>query len=140
MFNPDTIKYFKSRYAYELLKVRVDESDLYRVLRDILVGYPQEFFMVAAREWPQDPYVIAEKARFLAELGEEHFLPSKAEVAKVLWQKANGRYTENKDAVNLLKLYAEVQDMVPRTGKLTDKLEKVLPGVTIVASKFDEDL
>jgi len=135
-----SIDLLKSRYAYESLKVRASDNDFLKAIYEMLAEYGEsDLFPEASSGWNNDPWVISERTRFKAELGELHFLPSRADLAKTLWEKAHGRYTEPKDFAIITKLYAEVMDMTPRSPKLAEKVEKIA-GVTVVASKLDEDI
>lgn len=67
----------------------------------------------AAYEWPNDPEVKAEQARLTAKDGGAGFLPSKAELARAIWDKSTAAY-DAEDFTKLAKLYADVMGFIQK--------------------------
>lgn len=97
--------------------------------------------MYAANYWPFDPDVKAEVERLREEKGELAFLPTKADLARSLWEKAHGERTSNDDFVKIARLYAEILDFIPKQSKVAiDAKNSVGASVRVVASDLDENL
>lgn len=97
--------------------------------------------MWAANYWPNDPAVKAEVERLKAEQGELAFLPSKADLARALWDKAHHERTTNDDFTKMARLYAEIMDFVPKVSKVAiDAKNSNGATVKVVASDLDEKL
>lgn len=66
-----------------------------------------------AAEWINDPIVLAERDRLLAEKGESHFLPDKFETArKALTVFETAPFTD--DRLKALKLYVDIMGFIPK--------------------------
>lgn len=86
-------------------------------------------------DWPKDKIVLDEIQRLKQEEGEESFLPTKADLARSLWERAQSSL--NDDYVKITRLYAEIMDFIPKNSKNDDKLTAT---VRIIASPEDEKL
>jgi hypothetical protein len=104
----------KRTFALELLRTPADpfraalsvfESDVNRALR-------------VAVEWPKDAAVKAEVARLRGGEGELALLPTKADLARSVWDRAQGKRVDDESFVKLSRLYAEVMDYLPKTQKI----------------------
>lgn len=94
----------KQLYALALLKT---PNDPYKAALDVVAGDCARA-LVMSREWPQDPEVIEYKTQALQDMGEDAFLPSKADVVRAIWQKAE----ECRDADTAFKGYKLVADIM----------------------------
>lgn len=110
-----------------------------------LVLFPNDtgWCLRMAREWINDPIVVAEKEAILEKHNELDFLPGKVTLCRAIWERMNGgdagRYVGNEDFVKLAKLYAEVMDFVPKTSKI-DANVKTSSTIQIIASALDEKI
>lgn len=125
----------KTAFAAELLKTPNDPFKAALAVFDPDTGRA----LRAAHEWPNDPFVIAEQARLSEERGELSFLPTKADLARSLWERAHANTTTNDDFTKMARLYADIMDYVPKVAKvdLTNN-GKGSAIVQIVASPLDE--
>jgi hypothetical protein len=125
----------KTAFAAELLKTPNDPFKAALAIFDPDTGRA----LRAAHEWPKDPFVIAEQTRLSAERGELSFLPTKADLARSLWERAHANTTTNDDFTKMARLYADIMDYVPKVAKvdLTNN-GKNSAIVQIVASPLDE--
>jgi hypothetical protein len=114
---------------------RMDEHELKLAFARALLYSPNAAFNVAsallpddagkalkmAHFWPRDPVVIEEQKRILAEEGEEHFLPTRFQLARKVWDTAENAVYDD-DKAKLLKLFAEVLGFIekPNAGSTTN--------------------
>lgn len=71
----------------------------------------------ASALWVKDSDVLRIRDELLAEYGEEAFLPSKGDVARLAWQMANDKFSGTvKERVAALALYAELQGHIVKGG------------------------
>lgn len=72
-----------------------------------------------ARDWPRDPFVIAEKAKLLSSSDAKTFLPTKELQAKDIYAMATNATIETEDRLKAHRLYAEIMGFI----------EKPTPGI-----------
>lgn len=84
-----------------------------------------------AQEWPRDPYVLSEVKRLKAEGGDMDGLPTKADLAREIWNTAKGN-VEPDEKVKLLKLYGEVRGFIDKPQANTTVNVEAAPKVMIV--------
>lgn len=82
-------------------------------------------------EWPDDPEVLELKADILEEEGEDEFLPTKAELAKRVYERAEETRNPD-DAQKLYKLYAEIRGFIEKPGTTINNNNSVQPTVMVV--------
>ena len=70
--------------------------------------------LYASNSLPNDPEVIELKEQAIRENGQEAFLPTKADLAKAVWDLAN--CTDNDEAIKAFKLYGDIMGFI-ETGK-----------------------
>jgi hypothetical protein len=71
--------------------------------------------LYVASHWINDPLVCAEKQRILDDDGEMFGLPSKAEVARKVWDLATAeRPMEDKDRLEMLKFYSSLRGFIEK--------------------------
>lgn len=95
-----------------------------------------------ANQWTADPVVMAEVQRLKDEVGELSFLPSKAELAKKLWDSANECVFKD-DQAKMFKLYAEVMGFITKESNGTPGARGGTNGMTpaqVFATPLDENL
>lgn len=128
----------KTAFAVELLKT---PADPFRAALAVFATNTNKALRVA-NEWPANSFVMAEVKRLKEEEGELSFLPSKADLARSLWERAHTASTDNDDFTKMARLYAEIMDFVPKVPKvaLTDKDGKGPATVQVVATPTDEQL
>jgi tRNA-dihydrouridine synthase len=125
----------KAAFAVELLKTPVDP---FRAALAVFATNTNKALRVA-NEWPTDSFVMAEIKRLKEEEGELSFLPSKADLARSLWERAHSASTENDDFTKMARLYAEIMDFVPKVSKIEANV-KTASTIQVVASPLDEQL
>lgn len=128
----------KTAFAVELLKT---PADPFRAALAVFASNTNRALWVA-NHWPNDSFVKEEMQRLKEESGELSFLPSKADLARSLWERAHSERTSNDDFTKMARLYAEIMDFVPKVPKvaLTDKDGKGPATVQVVATPTDEQL
>jgi hypothetical protein len=101
----------KQLYAHALLK---HPDDPYKAAL-MVVGGDLARGLVMSREWPQDPEVIEYRAMALADKGEDAFLPSKADVVRAIWDKAE-KCRDPDVAFKGYKMVADIMGYVEKPG------------------------
>jgi len=71
--------------------------------------------MEVAKTWPYDLYVLQRQADLIDQLGDEAFLPNKAELARRVYEVA-GAATDTKDRLLAYKLYGEIRGFIEKAG------------------------
>lgn len=125
----------KAAFAVELLKT---PADPFRAALAVFATNTNKALRVA-NEWPADSFVIAEVKRLKEEEGELSFLPSKADLARSLWERAHTASTDNDDFTKMARLYAEIMDFVPKVSKIEANVKNTST-IQVVASPLDEQL
>jgi len=127
----------KTAFAIELLK---SPADPFRAALTVFSTNTNKALRVA-NEWPGDAFVIAEVKRIKEEEGELSFLPSKADLARSLWERAHRQERPpcDDDFTKMAKLYAEIMGYVVKEPKVEIN-NKNTAGVQVIASPLDESL
>lgn len=125
----------KTAFAVELLK---SPADPFRAALAVFASNTNRALWVA-NHWPNDSFVKEEMQRLKEESGELSFLPSKADLARSLWERAHSERTSNDDFTKMARLYAEIMDFVPKVSKI-DANVKNSSVVQVVATPMDEQL
>ncbi len=121
----------KNRFALEWLR----RGDPWPAALAVLGHQDPGKASLAASSWPFDPYVIAKRNALLEEFGEDYFLPSKADLARTVWNEAMNLRTAI-DKTRNLRLYAEIMGFVAKdVGK-----GKLSGNVTVTLADGDKDL
>jgi hypothetical protein len=111
---------YKTQFAYELLKANIPPNDTINAFKVALEMFPGDTALAlqVSQEWTRDSFVKAERERFADELGDLAFLPSKADLARAIWDKANATtgYICTEDFTKLMRLYAEVRGFIEKPG------------------------
>ena len=102
----------KLEFAVELLRSPAEP------FKAALAVYPEDTnkALKVANQWTSDPLVIAEVKRLKDEEGELSFLPTKAELARQIWDNAATAVYKD-DKAKLFKLYAEVMGFIDGGSK-----------------------
>ena len=99
--------------------------------------------MHAANYWVHDATVKAEQDRLIEELGEAAFLPSKAQIARELYELSQKERLSQTDKLRIdaLNSYAKLMGWITDSAKINNnvKAEKGA-SVQVVASELDEKL
>lgn len=102
----------KRRFAVELLKqpnepfqaaVAVFGDDTGRALQ-------------ASHRWPQDAVVIAAMQQAIEELGDMHFLPTKAQLAREAYNIGTDPKVHVDDRLKAMRLYADIRGYIDKQG------------------------
>jgi hypothetical protein len=109
----------KAAFAVGLLK---QPNDPFKVALSLFPDNTNRALWVA-HNWPHDAEVKAEQERLANEDGGD-FLPSKADLARAIWQKMEGTTNSEgrvivpttEDYAKLAKLYAEVRGFIEKPG------------------------
>lgn len=103
------------RYAYEMLK---NPNDSLGCARRAFVNDDISAAQVADW-WPTNPYVLEFRAQLLAEFGEDHFLPTRADIARELFSIGTSAACEAKDRINALDKLAHLLNYVEKPSSVT---------------------
>jgi hypothetical protein len=122
----------KKNYAKELLKFPGDPFSAALGL----AGDDTSLALIMANEWVKDPIVINELSDIRAARGQID-LPTREDLAHNLWNKAHNGRVDISDYVQLVKLYAQIMDFMPK--KDDNKKMKPMP-IIIEVFKGDDTL
>lgn len=130
------------RYAYEHLRT---PSDSLGAVRRAMGGDNTKCEdEITAKQvaplWPTNPYVLQFKRELLEEYGEEHFLPTKADVVKQLYAMGIDPAIDVKDRVAALKECALVRGFIEKPASVNVNTGNTNNRVMVVADYgSDED-
>lgn len=110
-----------------------DEQELKKQFARELLKTPTEPFKVASRlfgddtgralqvshRWPHDPEVIGYMQTAIEDMGDLHFLPSKAEAARAAWELSQDQKLDTDNRLKALRLYADIRGYIERQGGIT---------------------
>lgn len=99
----------KARFAEALLRT---PNNAYAAAC-VVFGTDTANALRVSSEWPFDLYVLQRQAELLDEFGADEFLPTKAVVARNIYETGE-RATDPKDKLAAFKLYAEVRGFMPK--------------------------
>jgi hypothetical protein len=122
----------KKSYARELLK---HPGDPFAAALG-LAGDDTSLALIMANEWVQDAVVVDELYRLRQERGQGD-LPTKEDLAHNLWSRAHNGRVDTSDYVQLVRLYAQIMDFMPKKDE--DKKMKPAP-IIIEVFKGDDTL
>jgi hypothetical protein len=122
----------KKAYAKELLKL---PGDPFAAALG-LAGDDISLALIMANEWVQDEVVIDELHNIRLARSKDD-LPTKEDLAQNLWSRAHNGRVDISDYVQLVKLYAQIMDFMP---KKEDGKKASSPTIIIEAFKGDETL
>jgi phage terminase small subunit len=80
---------------------------------------------------PNDPFVLAEIARLKDEINEDDFLPTKAEIARKILDKADSA-GDAEDYAKLMRLYCEIRGHIEKPGANGANVQVAVAPVMIV--------
>jgi hypothetical protein len=107
-----------------------DAPTLKRAFAAALLYYPTDPFKAAlqlfpnntmraltvAQEWIADPFVLNAQAELIAELGEDHFLPSKVTLARRVFELGENVRASQSEKLSAFRLYAELRGFIEKPG------------------------
>ncbi len=99
----------KAEYARLLLKI----TDPFKAALQLFPDNTSRALRVA-NEWPTDPEVVAAQSELLEEDGELSFLPTKADLARNIWDRMQNERVSPDDYAKLGKLYADVRGFIEK--------------------------
>lgn len=106
----------KAAFAAMLLR----ESDPFKVALELYPDNTNRALRVA-NEWPKDPEVLEIQRKLMGDSDNLSFLPSKAELARDIWERMKGTPvngvnipTTAEEYTKLAKLYAEVRGFIEK--------------------------
>lgn len=133
-----TEKEMKAAFAVALLK---EPNNAFKAALSILdetdPGVTADAALIASR-WPKDPDVIAEMNRLQSKEGELAFLPSKADLARKIWDLTNAPIDPGEKA-KLFKLYGEVMGFIEKPGTNVNVDARNLSRNVMVVKSHDKD-
>ncbi|MFZ1074816.1 MAG: hypothetical protein WAN50_00350 [Minisyncoccia bacterium] len=107
-----TVEEQKTIFAIELLRF---PGEHLRAATSVLGElHPIQGRMQLADLWRTDPFVLDTCKDLLERYGEEHFLPTKSDVARIIFKRATGPNIDAENFGKLMKLYAEVRGFIER--------------------------
>lgn len=102
----------KAQFALELLK---DPSDPFKAALRVF-GENTGMALLASNRWPDDPEVLAITQKAVEELGDMHFLPSKADLARLAWNLANNERVDTDNRLKAMRLYGDIRGFIEKQG------------------------
>lgn len=104
----------KRRFAVELLK---DPNDPFRAAL-VVFGENTGLALQASSRWPSDPDVLRFTEGAIEDMGDMHFLPSKADLARLAWNVANNERLPTDDRLKAMRLYGDIRGFIERQGTI----------------------
>jgi len=103
----------KARFAEALLR---HDGKAFEAARDV---FPNDTSaaMHAAHHWPKDPEVADETALLKKTLGDDFFLPTKADLARAVFNLAGDVRFDPRERISAYKLYAEIMGYGARADR-----------------------
>lgn len=102
----------KKRFAVELLK---QPNEPYKAAVAAFGGDTGKAWAVYSH-WKTDPEVLAYMEEATTEMGEMHFLPTKADLCRVAWDIANNQQVHVDDRLKAMRLYADIRGYIEKQG------------------------
>lgn len=102
----------KKRFAVELLK---DPNDPFKAALQVF-GQDTGMALRASSTWPKDTVVLDYMQEAIGELGDLHFLPSKADLAREAWTLATSPTVPVDDRLKAMRLYGDVRGFIEKQG------------------------
>ena len=102
----------KKRFAVELLK---DPNDPFKAALQVF-GQDTGMALRASSTWPKDTVVLDYMQEAIGELGDLHFLPSKADLAREAWTLATDARVPVDDRLKAMRLYGDVRGFIEKQG------------------------
>lgn len=102
----------KQQFALELLK---DPTDPFKAALRVF-GENTGMALLASNRWPDDPEVLAITQKAVDELGDMHFLPSKADLARLAWNTANNERIDTDNRIKAMRLYGDIRGFIEKQG------------------------
>jgi hypothetical protein len=118
----------KERFAAALLRF---EGKAFEAAKATFPGDTNRA-MLASSKWPDDPEVIEEMARLKAELGDEYFLPTRADLARALWRLSEDEKVEARERLLAYKTYADVLGFIAKPEAASTTNNNITNKVLIV--------
>lgn len=112
--NSETELERKKRFAIELLK---DPNDPFKAALRVF-GQDTGMALRASSTWPTDVDVIKFTEEAVGELGDLHFLPSKADLAREAWTLATSANVPVDDRLKAMRLYGDVRGFIEKQGTI----------------------
>lgn len=122
----------KRKFAYELLR---NPSNPFAAANELPVSMEQRSHIVA--NWTLDPLVQKFKDELLDEHGPRHFLPSREDAARLVWDRAQNSKPD--DFVKLMKLYGDYMGFIEKPGVTVNNTTNVQHNVMHVPMVASED-
>lgn len=91
-----------------------------------------------AGEWPRDPVVTAEMKRLRSEGHDIEKLPTKADLAREVWKRAQAEQ-DSEAATKLFKLYGDIRGFIVKPDSAPNVNVNVVPKVMIVKDSGTDD-
>lgn len=120
----------KQMYAIGLLRT----GDPFKAALVVFPNDPAK--AVAAKEWVNDPYVIEERERLIAEHGEEFFLPNEIEFARTVWA-LHEKAPHHDDKIKYLELYAKTRGFTKKESGPSINVA-IAPKVMLLAQHVEQ--
>lgn len=102
----------KKLFAYELL---INPEESFKAAL-VVFGDDTAKALQVSSAWPNDPEVKQYIEELKEELGEEYFLPSKADSAMIAYNIANDQKVPAEDRLKALRLYADIRGFIEKQG------------------------
>ncbi len=113
--------------------ILTDEQKLKQQFARELLKTPTEAFKVASRlfgddtgraltishRWPHDPEVLGFMQAAIEDMGDMHFLPTKAEAARAAWEMSQDPRLPADERLKAMRLYSDIRGYIERQGGIT---------------------
>lgn len=128
---------YKNEYAKQLLK----SGDPFKAA---LVIFPDNVSRAlrVANEWATCSVVRSKMDELISSASDEcDFLPTKADLSRIVWDKLNHESTSNDDFTKMAKLYAEVRGFIekPQTNIQQNNISQTNNNIMVIKDKGTND-
>lgn len=105
----------KQQFARELLKTPTEGFKIASRMFDGDAGRA----LVVSNRWPHDPEVLGFMAAAIEDMGDMHFLPTKAETARAAWELSQDLKLPIDERLKALRLFSDIRGFIERQGGIT---------------------
>lgn len=104
----------KQQFAVSLLKCPVRDKNSAFMLACEIFGDDTSRALQVASTWPTDPEVLGYMESAIEEQGDMHFLPTKADLARLAWTVAIDDRIHVEDKLKAMRLYGDIRGFIEK--------------------------
>lgn len=97
--------------------------------------HPIQGRMQIAELWRNDPFVVKLCADLLDEFGEDYFLPTRADTARLILKRATGPNVDPENFAKLMRLFCDVRGFIDKPAAAPSTTNNVQNNVNVLVVK-----